>query len=115
MNKSIGYSNLIPQIKSFRFPKGKIVVELTDGRTITMPDTRFPEIAKLTPTQKRKHKTLAGMGLMFDDIDTVYHISDFLGSSVVAITFTKNKLPDTLQKKAEAGKAAESLVKYEKK
>lgn len=79
MSKRIGYGNTIPRIKEVTFPSGKIVLHLYDSRMITLPIDKFPAIAKLTPSQKRKYKTLAGMGLMFDDCDVVFHISDFLG------------------------------------
>lgn len=82
MNKTIGYGNISPIIKSVRFPKEKIVLQLADGREVTLPVNKFPEIENLTPIQKRRHKLLAGTGLMFDDLDTVFHISDFLGKGI---------------------------------
>jgi hypothetical protein len=86
MNRnSTGYGNIFPIIESVRFPKGKIVLQLADGRAIILPLNKFPEIARLTPSQKHKNKLLGGTGLMFDDLDTVYHVSDFLG---------KNAAPD---------------------
>ena len=80
MSKQETYIHTAPRIKTVRFLKGKIILHLHDGRTVIVPENRFPEIEKLTAQQKRRHKTLAGMGLMFDAIDTVFHVSDFLGS-----------------------------------
>jgi hypothetical protein len=82
MNRTQGYGNISPLIKSVRFPVGKIILHLADGRVIILPSRKFPEIEHLTPAQKRKHKLLAGTGLMFDDLDTVFHVSDFLGKAV---------------------------------
>ena len=81
MNKTIGYSESMPLIKAVSFPEGKIALELKDGRTVTVPVNKFPEIEKLTASQKRNHKTLAGLGLMFDDFDMLFHISDFIGKT----------------------------------
>ena len=82
MSKSIGYSHTVPKLKSAIFKKGKMILKLEDSRALELPLGRFPEIKQLTPIQRRKHKLLAGNGLMFDNLDIVYHISDFLGWEV---------------------------------
>ena len=82
MSKSLGYSHIVPKIKSALFQKGKMILKLEDGRVLELPLSRFPEIKQLTPNQRRKHKLLGGKGLMFDDLDMVYHITDFLGWGV---------------------------------
>ena len=79
MSKQFGYGNVTPLIKSANFRGDKMVIHLTDERVLILPMSKFPEIEKLTPSQRRKHKLLAGTGLMFDDLDTVFHVSDFLG------------------------------------
>ncbi|TAL61268.1 MAG: DUF2442 domain-containing protein [Bacteroidetes bacterium] len=79
MNKQIGYSSVTPLIKSVRFRGSKIILDLADGRMLMLPLSKFPEIERLSASQKKKYKLLAGTGLMFDDLDTVYHVSDFLG------------------------------------
>ena len=80
MSKSIGYSHTDSRIKKISFRKrGKIILKLLDGREVLVPLERFPEIRDLTPAQKRRYKLLAGKGLMFEDVDSVYHVSDFLG------------------------------------
>ena len=75
------YKNIVPVIGRVRFAKEKIIIDLLDGRVVSLPMNNFPDIKKLSASQKRKHKILAGMGLMFDDLDTVYHVSDFLGKT----------------------------------
>ena len=116
MNKVIGYSNALPLIKEVRFPAGKIVLTLVDGRTIILPINKFPEIEKLSAAQKRKHKTLAGMGLMFDDSDTVFHISDFLGKalSLDVSPVIKNKVKPYTTAELRTSQLAEPKVKYKK-
>ncbi len=82
MNKPIGYGQIDPRLKSAQFQTGKMILKLEDGRVMELPISRFPEIRQLTPYQRRKHNLLGGKGLMFDNLDMVYHISDFLGRKV---------------------------------
>ena len=114
MNKVIGYKNTQPRIKTVRFLKGKIVINLIDGRTIIIPSAKFPEIERLSPNQKRKHKTLAGMGLMFEDLDTVFHISDFIGKEVFSEISNSGRKPTKKysQKRVSSSKTAEPQKKY---
>ncbi|MEO8149884.1 MAG: DUF2442 domain-containing protein [Bacteroidia bacterium] len=114
MNKAIGYSDTIPLIKEVNFPSGKIVLHLMDGRTISLPIEKFPEIEKLTTAQKRRYKTLTGMGLMFDDCDTVFHVSDFLGKFFSVDTIPVLKKPVKNYAATSARQLAEPKVKYKK-
>ena len=116
MNKAIGFSNTSPLIKQVSFPEGKIMLQLVDGRTITLPIHKFPEIEKLSAAQKREHKTLAGIGLMFDDCDSVFHISDFLGKtfSVDDSPLAKTKVKKYTSQKSTASQIGEPKVKYKK-
>ncbi len=66
-------------IEKIAFRGDRMMVYINDGRIVTVPLSRFPEIAGLTPTQRKKYGTLGGYGLAFADLDNVYHISDFLG------------------------------------
>ena len=75
-----GFAFQKPLISKVSFPAGRIKVELQDGRTIISDLKRFPEIARLTPAQRRRRGLLEGHGLAFQDLDTVYHVSDFLGA-----------------------------------
>lgn len=105
MNKKSGFGNSYPVIKSVEFPKDKLRVILTDGRILLLPLKNFPEIGKLKPAQKRKHKILAGTGLMFDDLDVVFHISDFLGKVQTDYPLTDYSNQSKLAKVAEAQSA----------
>jgi hypothetical protein len=115
LNRSLD-TNIQPRIKTVRFPKGKIVINLLDGRTLIMPSEKFPEIERLTISQKRKYKTLAGIGLMFEDLDTVYHISDFIGkgnpSDIPIVSGKSSKIHKS--DNIPVSRAAESIVKYGK-
>ncbi len=101
MNKNSGFGNNYCIIKSVHFPKDKISILFTDGRILILPIGKFPEIARLKPSQKRKHKILAGMGLMFDDLDTVFHISDFLGKIQINYPVSEYSKHSGLSKVAE--------------
>ena len=114
MNKAIGYSNTIPLIKEVNFPAGKIILYLMDGRIISLPIEKFPEIAKLTTAQRRRHKTLAGMGLMFDDCDTVFHVSDFIGKVPSVDASPQLKKPVRNYSTPSARQLAEPNAKYKK-
>ena len=116
MNKTIGYNNIQPRIKTFRFLKNKIVINLIDGRIIIVPSSKFPEIEHLSPSQKHKYKTLAGMGLMFEDLDTVFHVSDFIGNDYALKISdpTKPSPKKYVRKRASHSKAAEPRTKYGK-
>jgi hypothetical protein len=116
MNKTKGYANTQARIRKIRFLKGKIIINLVDDRILIIPSAKFPEINQLTPAQKRKHKTLAGLGLMFDDLDTVFHISDFMGkdlsfkiSGIQKISSKKNS-----GKRSLSSKANDPRAKYRK-
>ena len=66
-------------IEKITFRGDFMMVYINDGRIVTVPLSRFPEIGRLTSTQRKKYGTLGGYGLAFADLDNVYHISDFLG------------------------------------
>ena len=114
MNKTTGYHSIEPRIKSVRFLKDKFELHLVDGRILIIPSYGFPEIEKLSPAQKRNYKTLAGIGLMFDDLDTVFHISDFIGNyfaSQIPKAALKQKQKG-VEKKTLHASVAEPAAKY---
>lgn len=75
-----GFADSLPSIKQIRFKLNQIELLLTDGRIIIAPLSRFPDIKKLTASQRKQHHIIAGIGFDFDDCDEVYHISEFLGT-----------------------------------
>lgn len=75
-----GYWDSIPKIVKIAFPvSGKLQVTLEDKRTIIVPLSQFPNIKKLTPSQRQKWY-LFGNGFSFDDCDEVYHVEQILGN-----------------------------------
>ena len=68
-----------PHISIVEFPRGKMIVYMKDGRIITAPVSMFPPIERLALAQRKKYHIVGNIGLMFDDAQTVYHISNILG------------------------------------
>jgi hypothetical protein len=75
-----GYWNSSPKIKGISFPmRGRMQVNLSDGRTIIVPLSAFPSIKKL-PKQEREHWFIIGGGISFDKSTEVIHIEQILGN-----------------------------------
>ena len=75
-----GYWDVIPKIQKISFQiRGKMEVQLEDGRNIVIPVSRFPGIKKLSHSQRLKWY-LFGNGFSFDDCNEVYHIEQILGN-----------------------------------
>ena len=76
-----GYSESLPKIKSLDFKNGNIELHLQDGRIISAPLNKFPEIKKLSAAQRKQYHIMCGIGFDFDASDEVYHVSEFLGEN----------------------------------
>ena len=76
-----GFHGISPRFKKVSFPeRGKIQVNLEDGRTIIAPLRWFPSLKKLSVSSRKKVSFIDNnKGLWFDDCNEVYHIQDFLG------------------------------------
>ena len=75
-----GYWNSSPKINGISFPvRGKMQVNLSDGRIIIVPLSAFPSIKKL-PKQERESWFIIGGGITFDKSDEVIHIEQILGN-----------------------------------
>ncbi|MBI4645877.1 MAG: hypothetical protein HY738_04590 [Bacteroidia bacterium] len=75
-----GYWNKTPKIKTLSFPlRGKMQIDLEDGRCIIVPLIKFPSIKRLNTIQRQKW-FLLGNGFSFDDCNEVYHIEQILGN-----------------------------------
>ena len=56
MKKTEGYWDSTPKIKDISFPvRGKMQVNLTDGRVIIVPLSAFPSIQKLTTGDRESY------------------------------------------------------------
>ena len=79
--RDVGFNTVKPEIVRVSFRKAEfITLHLEDGRALDAPLTRFPGIAQLSSTQRRRYHIADGDILMFRDDDEVYHIQDFLGT-----------------------------------
>ena len=75
-----GYWNIIPKIKKVSFPaRGKMAVQLEDGRAIIVPLSSFPSIKKV-PVKERSKWYLIGGGVTWDTCPEVIHIEQILGN-----------------------------------
>jgi len=80
MKKADGYRDSIPKIKNISFPvRGRMQVNLKDGRVIVVPLSAFPSIQKLS-VQERENWFLIGGGISFDKSNEVIHIEQILGN-----------------------------------
>ena len=80
MKKVDGFWDSTPKIKNISFPvRGKMQVDLNDGRVIVVPLSAFPSIQKL-PIQEREKWFLIGGGISFDKSNEVIHIEQILGN-----------------------------------
>ena len=75
-----GYWNIVPKIKKVSFPiRGKMSVQLEDGRQIIAPLSSFPSVKKV-PVSERSKWYLVGGGVTWDTCPEVIHIEQILGN-----------------------------------
>jgi len=80
LKKVEGFWNSIPHIVKISFAiRGKLQIELNDGRIVLVPLGKFPSIKKLSPKQ-RENWYIFGNGFSFEDSNEVYHIEQILGN-----------------------------------
>ena len=65
--------------RSVRFTDSDMVVELVDGRTVSVPLLWFPRLRKATPAQLRNFEILAdGEGIHWPEIDEDLRVAGLL-------------------------------------
>jgi hypothetical protein len=75
-----GYWNITPEIKTVSFSvRGRIKIELKDGRILLVPVSAFPSIKKLSMEDRKKWYRF-GNGFSFENCDEVFHIEQILGN-----------------------------------
>jgi hypothetical protein len=75
-----GYWNVVPKIKKVAFPvRGKMMVQLEDGRLVIVPLSSFPSVKKV-PVKDRSKWYLVGGGVTWDACPEVIHIEQILGN-----------------------------------
>ena len=75
-----GYWDVVPEIKDVTFPmRGKMQVDLEDGRSIIVDVAKFPSVKKLS-MEERKDWYRMDNGFTFDKCEEVIHIEQILGN-----------------------------------
>ena len=75
-----GFALKEAQIKKISFPIGKIQVELKDGRIFLAPLSKFPELKKMKPAERKKIGiSQTGVSFDFDNSENVYSLFDIIG------------------------------------
>ena len=62
----------------FNEKRGKMAVYLTDGREVIVPVGLFPEIKKLSKSQREDYMILDGQFFSFEAISKIFSIKDLL-------------------------------------
>ena len=75
------YTDTMLGIKKLDFneKRGKMAVYLTDGREVIVPVGLFPEIKKLSKSQREDYMILDGQFFSFEAISKIFSIKDILG------------------------------------
>ncbi|MBD5420801.1 MAG: hypothetical protein HDR47_06180 [Bacteroides sp.] len=63
----------------FSQKRGKMAVYLTDGREVIVPVGLFPEIKRLSKSQREDYMILDGQFFSFEAISRIFSIKDILG------------------------------------
>lgn len=58
--------------------RGKMAVSLTDGRTVIVPLSLFPDIKKLSVKKRNEWMVLDEQFFTFEHLSTVYSVKDIL-------------------------------------
>ena len=67
------------RVKSVRCTKNAVVVDLADGRIISVPSTWYPRLLNATPAQRANWKVSGGgYGIHWPDIDEDLSIAGML-------------------------------------
>ena len=61
------------------FVKDTVRIFLRGGRILFVPVNKFPEIKKLSSSQRKSYHISGGISLDFDESDEVYHLNELLG------------------------------------
>jgi hypothetical protein len=68
-----------PQAQSVRFTESNLVVELVDGRTVSVPFVWFPRLTRATPEQLKNFEIIAdGEGIHWPDLDEDLSVAGLL-------------------------------------
>jgi len=59
--------------------RGKINLNLVDGRQLIVPIKYFPELKRLHIVQRKKYTIVDDRTILFAFANSVYHLEDFMG------------------------------------
>jgi hypothetical protein len=59
--------------------RGKINLNLVDGRQLIVPIKYFPELKRLPLAQRKKYTIVDDRTILFVFANSVYHLEDFMG------------------------------------
>ena len=62
----------------FKSQRGKMVVRLTDGRTVIVPVSFFPDIKRMSIKEREKWMVLDDQYFTFENMTRVYSVLDLL-------------------------------------
>ena len=62
----------------FKSQRGKMVVRLTDGRTVIIPVSFFPDIKQMPVKEREKWMVLDDQYFTFENMTRVYSVLDLL-------------------------------------
>ena len=62
----------------FKSQRGKMVVRLTDGRTVIVPVSFFPDIKRMPIKEREKWMVLDDQYFTFENMTRVYSVLDLL-------------------------------------
>ena len=70
--------NVVIKNMDFTTYRGKMVVRLTDGRTIIVPVSFFPDIKQMPVKEREKWMVLDDQYFTFENMTRVYSVLDLL-------------------------------------
>jgi hypothetical protein len=78
-----GIHGITPCIKKVVFnERGKMKLQMKDGRELIVPVRMYPSIQKLSDTERKKYTIVNDQMVMFQNSTTVYHLQDFFGTEL---------------------------------
>lgn len=75
--------NSLLKFNKIDFKKDIMNLYIVNGRILSVPVSKFPDIKKLNNLQRKAYHISAGISLDFDDSDEVYHINELLGIDLI--------------------------------
>ena len=96
---SISAIKLEPLASGVTFSRGKMHVELQDGRVLTVPLTWFPRLQNATPAARRQWRLIAGgIGIHWIALDEDVSIENLLAARITA------KVPHAVRKPSRSSR-----------